>query len=328
MSMKAIRVSKTGPSNVLEYVDVPTPEPGPGEVLVRTESISVNYADVRMRQGLYPEMPPLPFTPGTEASGTVEAVGSQVTNLAPGQRVIVMGGECYAEYVKAGPFSVVPVPEGVDMDAAAVFPTTYLTSHLMLHHFGRVESGQMVLLYPAAGGIGTAMGQLAKLAGIEVIGLADSPEKAAYAKSQGITHIIDYTKENVPARVMELTGGKGVRLIMDHVAGPKFSDNFDMLAPLGQVIWFGSIGGDLPADMASRFNRHFMKGISMRSFHLGSTAKADPMAVFNALVALLGHLKDGTVRPVIHRSFPLAEASKAHELLESGTVTGKLVLKP
>ncbi len=326
--MKAIRVSKTGPSSVLEYADVPTPEPGPGDVLVRTESISVNYADVRMRQGLYPEMPPLPFTPGTEASGTVEAVGSQITNLLPGQKVIVMGGECYAEYVKAGPFSVVPVPDGVHMDAAAVFPTTYLTSYLMLHHFGRVESGQTVLLYPAAGGIGTAMGQLAGLSGIEVIGLADSPEKAAYAKGQGIAHIIDYKKEDVPARVMELTGGKGVRLIMDHVSGPKFSDNFDMLAPLGQVIWFGSIGGDLPADMARRFNRHFMKGISIRSFHLGNTARADPMAVFNALVTLLGFLREGTIRPVIYRSFPLAEASKAHELLESGTVTGKLVLRP
>ncbi len=326
--MKAIRVSKTGPSGVLEYVDVPMPVPASGEVLVRTESISVNYADVRMRQGLYPEMPPMPFTPGTEASGTVEAVGSQITNLAPGQKVIVMGGECYAEFVKAGPFSVVPVPEGVDMDAAAVFPTTYLTSYLMLHHFGLVESGQTVLLYPAAGGIGTAVGQLARLAGIEVIGLADSREKAEYAGSQGISHIIDYTKENVPARVMELTGGKGVRLIMDHVAGPKFSDNFDMLAPLGQVIWFGSIGGDLPADMAARFNRHFMKGIAMRSFHLGSTVRADPTAVFNALVTLLGYLREGTIRPIIHRSFRLAEASQAHDLLESGTVTGKLVLKP
>lgn len=328
ISMKAIQVSRTGPSSALEYVDVPTPRPGDGEVLVRTEAISVNYADVRMRQGLYPEMPPLPFIPGTEASGTVEAVGSQITNLAPGQKVIVMGGECYAEYVKAGPFSAVPVPEGVDMDAAAVFPTTYLTSHLMLHHFGRIESGQTVLLYPAAGGIGTAMGQLARLAGIEIIGLADSPEKAAYAKSQGIAHIIDYKKENVVSRVMEITGGRGVRLILDHVAGPGFSDNFDMLAPLGQVIWFGSIGGELPADMASRFNRHFMKGISLRSFHLGSTAKSDPMAVFNALVTLLGHLKEGSIRPVIHRVFPLAEAWKAHDMIESGSVTGKLVLRP
>jgi NADPH:quinone reductase len=326
--MKAIQVSRTGPSSVLEYTEVPTPAPGPGEVLVRTESISVNYADVRMRQGLYPKMPPLPFIPGTEASGTVVQAGDKVTNLRPGQRVVVMGGECYAEYVKAGPFSAVAVPDGVEMDSAAAFPTTYLTSHLMLHHFGRVEKGQTVLLYPAAGGIGTAVGQLASLAGIEVIGLVSGEGKADYAKSQGIAHVINYRKENVPARVMELTGGKGVRLIMDHVAGPRFSDNLDMLAPLGQVIWFGSMGGDLPADLAARLNGHFMKGIALRSFHLGSTAGADPMAVFNALVALLGYLKEGTIRPVIYRTFPLAEASKAHDLLESGAVTGKLILKP
>jgi len=191
-----------------------------------------------------------------------------------------------------------------------------------------MKEGGTVLLYPAAGGVGTAVIQLAKLAGIRVIGLVSSEEKANFVTEMGIDHWVNYRREDVPKRVMELTGGKGADLILDHVGGAGFGKNFDMLAPAGQVIWFGNLGGELPAGLGAVINRHFMRNVGLRSFQLGSMAGADPMLVYGVLMALLELLREGKIRPHIHEIVPLEEAARAHRLLESGGVMGKVLLEP
>jgi NADPH2:quinone reductase len=327
--MKAIQVKETGSYEVLRYVDVDTPTPGAGQVLIRAESISVNYADVMVRKGTYPVMPPLPAIPGMELSGHVEALGEGVTGVQPGQRVIVMGERCYAEYVVTDAASLIPCPDAVDMDAAAALPVNYLTAYHLLHTMGQVKPGQNVLAHAAAGGVGTALIQLAKLVGITLIGLTSTDEKASYAREQGIDHVINYSTEKVVERVREITGDRGVDLILNSVAGRTFRDDFAMLAPLGQIIWFGMAGGTPRVKFFEQFLTHFGKGVGLRVFHLFfSVALPYPKLMVSSIAAVVRHLEEKKIAPVIHERIPLREAARAHELLESRRVMGKLILKP
>jgi len=327
--MKAIQISQTGSFEVLEYVDVDTPTPGRGQVLVKVESISVNLTDVMVRKGIHPMMPPLPTIPGLDFSGVVESVGEGVTQVRPGQNVVVIGEKCYAEYALASAGSVIPTPEGIDMDAAAAFPVNYLTAYHMLHTMGHVEAGQTILVYAAAGGVGTAIIQLAKLAGVTVIGLTSSDVKARYTKEQGIDHIINYKTENVTQRVKEITDGKAVNLILDSVAGEAFNRNFEMLAPLGQIIWFGMAAGVPPENLVEQFVSNFEKGVGVRVFHLlYSVAEPYPDLMAQSIEMMFKYLIEKKIEPHIHERIPLSDAARAHEMLENQIVTGKLILKP
>lgn len=221
--MKAIQISKTGGMEVLDYVELETPTPGAGQVLVRTESISVNFADVLIRKGLYPMMPPLPTVPGLEASGVVEVLGDGVGQVEVGQRVTFIGNGCYADQVLVDATALIPIPDALDGDAAAAFPVNYLTAYHMMHTMAKLAEGQSILSYAAVGGVGIAVIQLAKLGGFKVIGLTSSDEKAARAKELGIDHIVNYKTQNVVEKVKELTHGEGVDLILDSVGGCLFS---------------------------------------------------------------------------------------------------------
>ena len=327
--MKAIQISQTGSFEVLEYVDVDTPTPGRGQVLVKVESISVNFTDVMLRKGIHPMVPPLPTIPGLDFSGVVESVGEGVTQVRPGQNVVVIGKKCYTEYALASAGSVVLTPEGIDMDAAAALPVNYLTAYHMLHTMGHVEAGQTILAYAAAGGVGTAIIQLAKLAGVTVIGLTSSDGKARYTKEQGIDHIINYKTENVTQRVKEVTDGKGVNLILDSVAGEAFNRNFEMLAPLGQIIWFGMAAGVPPENLVEQFASNFEKGAGVRVFHLlYSVAEPYPDLMAQSIETMVKYLTEKKIEPHIHERIPLSDAARAHEMLENRIVTGKLILKP
>jgi NADPH2:quinone reductase len=326
--MKAVQIKKTGSWDVLKYNEVETPAPGPDQVRVKTASISVNFADIMLRKGSYLEKPPFPATPGLECSGTIDAIGENVKGLKAGQRVIVFGPKCYAEYVLAETDQVVPIPDGVDLDDAATLTVNYLTAYHMLHSMAGIQKGQIVLVYAASGGVGTAVIQLSKPGCFTVIGLTSTDEKSAFAQDQGADYIINYKREDVVARVKEITRDTGVDLILNSVAGNTFARDFEGLAPLGQIIWFGFAAGAPEKNLTDLLQSGFRKSLGIRTFVIYTIAQMHPDHMRQSYDVLFQYLKEGIVKPYIHERIPLADAARAHRLLESGSVTGKLILKP
>ncbi len=326
--MKAIRIYQTGGADVLQYEDVEKPTPGNGQVLVKVAAASVNFADTMVRRGTYPFMPPLPAIPGLECSGLVEAVGDEVTRVRPGQPVALLGEKCYAQYVLADAASVTPLPEGLDLDEAAAVIVNYATAYHMLHTMAQVQPGQTILVHAAAGGVGTAVIQLAKEAGAKVIGLTSSREKVAYTVQQGIDYIINYRTDDVVKRIMEITYNRGVDLVLNSVAGDTFARDLEVLAPFGNLIWFGFAAGPPEGNLAEQLATHFGKSVGIRTFVIYTVAQSAPDLMAQSLERLFAHLADKKIRPHVHERMPLSEAARAHELLESGAVMGKLILKP
>ncbi len=326
--MKAIRIHQTGSFEQLKYEEVDPPVPDKDQVLIKVASASVNFADVMTRKGTYPNMPPLPAIPGIDCSGFVESVGDNVSHFQPGQPVAAMGQGCYAEYMITNPLAVFPISADIDMDEAAAIPINYLTAYHMMHTMARVKKGQTILAYAAAGGVGTAVIQLANLAGVTVIGLTSMDEKADFARSQGFQHIINYKTEDVVKRVKEITGGRGVEIILNSVAGETFGQDYKMLAPLGQIIWFGMAAGLPEGNLTEQLGAGFIKSAGIRTFMLPSIFDLDPTLMARSSEILLSDLADNKIKPHIYERIPLAEAARAHELLESGRVQGKLILKP
>ena len=263
-----------------------------------------------------------------ELAGIVESVGEGVTKVSKGESVILLGRKCYAEYAIASEREVTPIPKNVDPDMAATLPVNYLTAYHMIHTVTNTQSGQTILAYAAAGGVGTAIIQLGKLAGINVIGLTSTDEKVQYAKKQGITHVINHSKEDVTKKVMEITNGKGVDLILDSVAGKTFTSNFDMLAPLGQIILYGQRGGAPPPNTLDKLMTNFTRGIGIRVFTVYSVSARYPDLMTQSMTTMIEYLRKNKIHPEIYARIPLREAAKAHKLLESRVVTGKIILKP
>jgi NADPH2:quinone reductase len=330
--MKAIRLERSGGPDALEYVDVPTPRPGPGEVLVKAHAIGVCWPEVLVRRGTYAWMPPLPAIPGIEMSGTVAEIGADVSALKVGQRVYVSARElphragCYAEYIAVGEQVPYPVPDGVDFDAAAALANYQVAYHL-LHSATRGFRYESVLVQTAAGGVGSAAVQLARAAGKRVIAVASSDAKCKFALEHGADVAINYRGDDVKSRVAEATGGAGVDLILDAVAGPRFPELFDHLATLGLIVLYGALDGPAPADLMAAMRRRPGTSPALRQFSIHAFDH-DRDARRRATGALLDLLAKGAIRPPIHARFPLAEAGRAQALLESGRVLGKLLLKP
>jgi len=326
--MKAIRIYQAGSYEQLKYEEVETPVPDKGEVLIKVISASVNFADVMVRKGLYPMMPPLPAIPGADCSGIVESVGEHVSQFRPGQHVAALGQGCYAEYMTTNAVTVFPISEDIDMDEAAAIPVNYLTAYHMLHTMARLKEGQTVLSHAAAGGVGTAVIQLAKPAGVTAIGLTSTDAKADFARSQGYDHIINYKIEDVVQKVKEITGSKGADIILNSVAGDTFGRDFKMLAPLGQIIWLGMAAGLPEGNLTELLGMGFTRSAGIRTFMLPSIFELDPGLMARSAEILFSDLADGRIKPHIFERIPLSNAARAHELLESGTVQGKLILKP
>jgi NADPH2:quinone reductase len=329
--MKAIQITRTGGPEVLTYVELPTPVPGPDDVLVKAHAIGVNMPEVLVRRGTYAWMPPLPAIPGIEMSGVVVATGADVRALRAGQpvyvsaRELVHRGGCYAEYIAVAERAVALIPAGVDLDAAATLAAYQVAYHL-LQSATRGFRYESVLIQAAAGGIGSALVQLARASGKRVIALAGSKEKAEFALGQGATTAINYRETGLKERVAAATGGHGVDLILDSVGGPGFAGLFEHVAPLGLVILYGSLGGWPDADVVPAM-RKSGKSPALRLFSM-HTFDDDPESRRGATVELLRLLGNGTISPPIQERVPLAEAARAQALLESGRVLGKLVLKP
>ena len=330
--MKAVQLSRTGGSEVLDTVDVPTPSPGPGEVLVKATAIGVNYFDTMIRTGRYRWMPKLPFILGNEMSGTVAALGTGVTTLKVGQPVFIAGyeignrGGLYAEYAAVPEKAAWPLPANVSAEAATTL-TNYQLAWILLHHAARGVAPKTVVVYGAAGGVGTALIDVARLAGATVIGTAGSQEKCAFVKARGAAHAIDYKSESVVERVLALTDGRGADIVFDHVAGKAFTDGLKMTAPLGMIVSYAVLGGMPETDLFKEMRANIERSPAVRCFtmHTYDHMEEPRREAMAKAVELLG---SGKVKPAIAARFPLAEARKAHDMIDARTANGKIVLVP
>ena len=326
--MKAIQIAASGGPDVLDYVDVPTPVPGEGEVLVRAHAIGVGKPDVLFRTGAYRWRPPLPAIPGAEMTGTIEALGEGVDGMRVGQKVLVyrFAGGCYAEQIAVPASEVTALPDGIDLDDAVSLPN-YQVAYALLNVAARGIDAKTVYVNGAAGGVGSAIIQLCRLSGITVIAGASSDEKCAFARAQGAQYAINYARESAVARVLELTGGRGADLILDHIVGKDFTDNLDMLAPMGLIVSFNALGGLPEKDLFKEMRKHLPRSPAVRCFTMHSF-DADPAARARVAQATLDLFAAGKVRPPVFARLKLSEARRAHELLDARNVLGKLILKP
>jgi NADPH:quinone reductase len=329
--MQLIQFTAPGAPHVLQCLDVPIPEPKPGEVLIRAHAIGVGIPDTLIRAGTYGHMPPLPATPGTELSGLIEKVGDGATSRRLGQRVFTTArerpqrGGHYAAFVATPAEATFVLPDGVDLDAAAAL-ANYQVAYHIFNDALRLRAGESVLVHAAAGGMGNALTDLAKAAGLIVIGIAGGEGKARFARELGADHVIDRRQENIAARVAAITGGRGVDAIVDPVAGPTIPANLALLAPCGVLVIYGGLGGKAPLDLEQTLRA---KGRSPAIRHFTIHAWDDLVEERRAgMRAVIDMLAAGKLHPRIHAVLPLAEAARAHEILESGAVLGKLLLRP
>jgi NADPH2:quinone reductase len=329
--VKAVVFDKFGGPEVLGYVDLPVPTPSAGQVLVKMVSAGVGKPDWRVRTGRCQWLSvPFPVTLGYEMAGRVEALGPGVTGFKIGQPVHVLHMAChgtYAEYMAVTADDVVELPEGMDFDAAAG-AFNYYVAWGLLNNIIQAEAGQTLYIGGAAGGVGTAVIQLARLRDVNVIASASTDQKCAYLRNLGVEAVFNYRQEDDVAKVKGLTQGHGVDYVYDQVAGPRFCRQFDMLAPYGEIILYNYLGG-YPEDkeiihtLQSRCE--YCYGIRYFSIHVYDT---DPRGFRELKRQVLALMARGDVMPPIYKVLPLSEARQAHRLLESGEVLGKLVLHP
>jgi NADPH2:quinone reductase len=329
--MKLIRFREPGPPSVLECIEVDVPEPQAGEVRIRAHAIGVGMPDVLIRAGTYSWMPPLPATPGTELSGIIEKVGPGVTSRRPGQRVYTTArekphrGGHYAQYVATPAEATFPLPDHVDLDAAATL-ANYQVAYHIFNDALRLRPGQSVLIYAAAGGMGNALIDLARSANLTIIGVVSSEEKARFARELGADHVINRAVEKVSEGVVEVTRGRGVDAIIDPIGGPSIPGNVALLAPCGMLLIYGALGGKAELDLQPTL-RASRNSPAVRQFtiHTWDQLVEERRAGMRAVIAMLAA---GKLRPRIHARLPLTEAKRAHEMLESSIVLGKLLLQP
>ena len=324
--VKAIRIHRTGGPDAMQWEDVEVGAPGPGEVRIRHEAVGLNYIDVYFRTGLYPA-PSLPFTPGMEGAGVVEAVGEGVDSLAVGDRVAYaappVGSYAEERLMPAG--KVVKVPAGIDSRQAAAMMLQGMTVEYLLRRTYPVRSGETVLFHAAAGGVGLIACQWAKHLGATVIGTVGSDEKAALARAHGCDHPIVYTRENFTERVGELTDGAGVPVVYDAVGRDTFEGSLDCLAPRGMLVSFGQSSGKIdPFDLGilSAKGSLYLTRPTLMTY---TASRTDLEASAQALFDVVGR---GAVRITVNQTFPLAEAAAAHRALESRRTTGSTILLP
>jgi NADPH:quinone reductase len=322
--MKTIRVHETGGPEKLLYEDIPIPSPGPNQALVKVHSIGLNFIDVYFRTGLYKSS--LPFTPGMEAAGTVEAVGESVTMVRPGDRVAYAGQlGAYAEYSLVNPMQLVPLPESVEFQSAAAIMLQGITAHYLTHSAFPLKKGQTLLLHAAAGGVGLLLTQMAKKIGAYVIGTVSTEEKAALAKNAGADHIIFYTRNDFEQEVKKITAGAGVDVVYDSVGRTTFEKGLNCIKRRGMMVLFGQSSGPVPPLEPSILN---VKG----SIYLTRPGLAHYTATREELLWRTGDIfkwiSDCSLKIRIDRSFPLKEAALAHQALESRQTAGKVLIQP
>jgi len=339
--MRALFITRSGGPEVLEVREVPDPVPGPGQVRIAVRVAGLNFADVMARMGLYPDAPKLPAVVGYEVAGTVDAVGADVKSPAPGDRVLALvrfGGQ--AEKVVLPAAHAMPMPEGMTFEQGAALPVNYLTAYHALFRVGHLSRGQSVLVHMAAGGVGIAALQLCRtVSGITVLGTA-SASKHAVIQEEGCHHPIDYRTRDYEPEVRQLTGGRGVDLVLDALGGADWKKGYRLLRPGGMLVAYGF------ANMATGPRRSLLVAarqllsvprfspIALMDDNRGVAGVnmghlwGEPEMVLGELEALLALFREGRIRPRIDSTFRFGEAALAHERLQGRGSVGKVLLVP
>ena len=322
---KAIVVEHTGGPETLRLVDVTVGEPGAGEIRLRQRAIGVNFIDVYHRSGLY-KVPGLPFTPGMEAAGIVEAVGAGVSDVRPGDRVAYTGVlGAYAETRLVPAAKVVPLPDTISFEQAAAMMLKGLTAQYLLRQTVSLAGGDKILLHAAAGGVGLIACQWARHLGLDVIATAGGPDKCALARAAGATHVIDYRAEDFVARVKTITGGEGVKVVFDSVGADTFMRSLDCLRPFGMMVSFGQSSGPVPpfdiVTLSAKGSLYLTRPTIM-------TYIADRKRSLSMVRELFDIVTSGAVKIRVRPSYSLVDAARAHQDLEGRRTTGSSVLIP
>jgi NADPH2:quinone reductase len=318
--MKAIRVHQFGPPEVMKLEEVPDPQPDPGQVVVRVHAVGVNPVETYIRSGTYAVKPPLPYTPGSDAAGVVHAVGEEVTRYRVGDRVYTAGAiaGAYAQLALCPVDQVYPLPEKVSFEQGAALHVPYATAYRALFQRAKAHAGQTVLVHGATGGVGLAAVQFAVAAGMTVIGTGGTDQGRQLVRDQGAAHVLDHKAKDYLDQLKQLTGGRGVDVILEMLANVNLGKDLTVLARNGVVAVIGSRG-------SVEINpRDVMKVEGSIVGVMG----IKPDEVHQAHAAIGAGLRQGTIRPVIGKQFPLAEAAKAHHEIMEGSALGKIVLLP
>ncbi len=321
--MKAIKISNYGGAEVLTLTDgEQKPSAQSGQALVKIHAAGVNFVDIYQRRGTYPVK--LPFVPGLEASGVVEAVGNKVAGVRPGDRVAYTGHlGSYSEYTAIDAARLIALPKELSLEQGAALPLQGMTAHYLLHEFRKPKPGDVVLIHAAAGGVGLLLVQWAKHLGAKVIGTVSTEEKAKIAKEAGADHVVVYSRQDFVSETRRVTDGRGADLILDGVAKSTFPGDLEAVALRGHIVVFGSASG--PADPVLP-NSLGAKSISISGGSLGNFIASREDLLMRSGDVLKG-IKEGWLKLRIERVLPLAEAEKAHRMLEGRQTAGKLILK-
>jgi NADPH2:quinone reductase len=324
--MKAVLCREWGGPESLRVEEVARAPLGPSEARIRVHACGVNFADTLMVAGKYQVKPEFPFTPGLEAAGEVIEIGPEVKHLRVGQRALAVlrFGGGYAEEIALNADAVVPIPEPMDYVTAAAFPVAYGTSHFALTHRGHLTAGETLLVLGAAGGVGLSAVEIGKQLGARVIAAAGDPEKLAVAREHGADELIDYTRESIRDRVRELTGGLGADVVYDPVGGDAFDQALRAVNWEARMLVIGFAAGRIQSVPA---NLILVKNISVIGVVWGAQAARDPVLVSRNLAELLRWWEAGRLKPVVAKTFPLAEIGAAMQALLSRKYAGKIVLE-
>jgi len=333
--MEAVIVTKNGDPDVFEIQELPTPSPGPGEVCIRVSKAGINFADILSRMGLYPGAPKPPFTPGMEVSGTIHELGPDVEGFEVGDRVVGSGTNgSYAEYTVSNCKGVFKIPKDVSFEVAASFPAVYLTSYLMIIHPGDLQPGESILIHGAAGGVGLASIELAKIAGAKTIFGTCSPSKHEFIQERGVLPV---DKDNFLAEIMQWTDDKGVDLVLDPIGGEHLMQSYRCLGSGGRVCSFG-ISDMAPGKKRSHWHR-IKSWLSFPKFdplkmmtsnrgvfgiHLGRWKNWEHLD--KARKDLMGWISEGKISPHVDKVFPSEKVSDAHHYIQDRKNIGKVLL--
>jgi NADPH2:quinone reductase len=320
--MKAIHVHQFGGPEVLKLEEIPTPNPGPGQVLVRVRAAGVNPYDTLMRNGTYAIKPPLPYTPGSDAAGTVEAVGEGVTKVKAGDRVYTAKtvSGAYAEYALALESQLYPLPEKISFAQGAALWVPYGTAYTALHHHAHARAGETVLIHGASGGVGLAAVQLSRAMGLNIIGTAGTQRGLDLIKKEGAHHSFDHTKPGYAEEILKLTGGRGIDIVLEMLANINLATDMKLLARQGRVIVIGNRG-----EITINPRELMARRASVRGFTLWAVTEPESSEIHAGISA---GLENGTLRPVVGKELPLKDALQAHLDIVAPGAFGKIVLVP
>ncbi|MUG92368.1 zinc-binding dehydrogenase [Scytonema sp. UIC 10036] len=331
--MKAIQFEKLGGPEVLQLVELPKPQPSPGQVLIKVAAIGVNYADTMHRIGAYPQPAPLPMIPGTEVAGVVEDLGAGVASLDVGMRVTTSlypgsSGGGYVEYVVVDAERAVLIPDGVSFEASLVTLGQGWTAYLLLTQAGKLQAGESVLIHAAAGGVGSLAVQLAKLLGAgQIIGLVGSSEKEMLLQELGCDRTFLYSDLQWSQQVKDVTIGRGVDIILDSVGGSVITQNLQALAPFGRLVTYGALSQQIANMLPEQTVQLIFGNQSYIGFSLPGFVEVKAGYAEKLTAKLLNYVAEGSLKAIAKDIFPLENAALAHQAIQERRTVGKVVLK-